>query len=383
MRLFQAPLYGFPNLWAHSLQSARMAEAFLANGVDTTLVYPWHPDALPWESVRDIYGLRQYPRRTQLKGSGAGSQWPFGRLSHEIVKASLAVFAISSNANDVFLGRQPGEDPVATLLWLKASHLMKARLFVELHEARHYLSTADSHIDGYVVISEALRGFLANVGINGDRIVVAPNAVSLEMYEQAHMLDPNQLRRDLGLPERHVVVCYTGQLYKSKNVELLIASMKYLSDETILVIVGGQTAFDLERIRAFVEAHQLSSRVRLVGQQRTDVTVRFQMAADVLAIPSSPDMSVSRWGSPLKLQEYLATGRPIAACLIPSLQNVLRDDEVVWAQEATAVSLAGAIRAAAGKQPRDFNEVRGRLGGWTWRDRASRIAEFMGLGKRL
>jgi glycosyltransferase involved in cell wall biosynthesis len=105
--------------------------------------------------------------------------------------------------------------------------------------------------------------------------------------------------------------------------------------------------------------------------------MHFQLAADVLVIPYDSRLSTAAWCSPLKMWEYLASGRPIVAFPIPALRDIFRKSEVVWVQEETPVSLADALKEAMKWEPRPLHEIRERIGTWTWEERARRIAEFM------
>jgi glycosyltransferase involved in cell wall biosynthesis len=263
---------------------------------------------------------------------------------------------------------------------LKKWGFHKTRIFIELHEAQHYVSSLDPYINGYIVVSEPLRAFLLQVGIAPSRILLAPNGVDLESYEEVHRYEKHELRRELGLPQNHPVICYTGQLGPGRNVEMLIAALKHLDQEILLVLVGGNRQQDLQRIQAFVVSEKLTERVILRGHEPAPITWRFQMAADVLAIPYASYLATAEWCSPLKLAEYLATGIPIVAFPLPSLQSVLHQEDVVWATEETALGLAEAIAVAMKRQRRRLEDIRSRLAGWTWVDRAQRIAAFMGIG---
>ena len=303
-------------------------------------------------------------------------------ITNPLLRVLLGLFAIKSGGKCVFIARHPHLDPLATLIWLKQRNLLRASIFIELHEPHHYLPAVDSSIAGYIVVSEALGLFLIEAGVSTERILLAPNAVDLRSYEEAHRRERPALRKQLGLPENHTVVCYTGQLGPGRNVETLIDAMRYLEENATLVLVGGKNLADIDRLQRFAASNNLSERVRLVGQQPTETTTHYQLASDVLAIPYNLNLSTSKWFSPLKLGEYLATGKPIVAFPVPALDNTLRDDEVVWAEEETPLALAAAIKEALTRTPRPLHEIQARMRDWTWAHRAQRIADFIGVSAR-
>ena len=354
-----------------------MAQAFREEGLSTTIVYPWSPSGLAWRDLRKTYALRQAPARRLVLGLCRKRRTRFRSANWALLSLPLGLFAIGLGADAVLLGRTPRQVPMATLLWLKANGLLKARLFVELHQVEHYSQRADPYIDGYVVISDAIRSSLMAAGVEADRVLLAPNAVDLTAYEQLSTRDKVTLRAELGLGGQQPLVCYTGQLYRGRNVDMLVEAMGHL--ETVsAVVVGGNVESDVQRIQTLIDSRGLSPRVRMVGQQPAATAMKFQLAADALVIPYDSRMQTAKGCSPLKIGEYLASGRPIAAFPIPGLREGFEDGEVVWATEETPLALATAIKEALGRPSRSLPEIRARLGKWTWRDRAWRMAEFMG-----
>ena len=377
MTVYQVPGYGFPGYHAECFQTTRMTEAFTRSGVDARIVYAWSRNALPWVSVRETYGLQNAPRRVILPAMGFG-QGRFRLLGDATRWSAMGAFALAAGRASIFLGRHPAQAPLATLVRLKALGLLTTPLFVELHESQHFLPAADPHINGYIVIGEALRAFLIDAGVSEDRVLVAPNAVDLELYDRARAVGKTSLREQLAMPQDSPVVCYTGRLAQGRNIEALIAAVKQVDERVILVIVGGGAPSDLERITAFAVQQQMMHRLIMAGHQPAERAAQFQVASDVLAIPYSSRLRHAQWCSPLKVAEYLAAGSPIVAFPLPALRSVLSDRDVVWAREETPSSLGAAIEEALRRAPKAAEEIRARVCDWTWCDRAERIAAFMG-----
>ena len=72
----------------------------------------------------------------------------------------------------------------------------------------------------------------------------------------------------------------------------------------------------------------------------------YLLAADVLVLPhSARDLQTKCHSSPLKLFEYMASGRPIVASRIPSVSEILTDqEEAVLVEPDNPKALAEGIR---------------------------------------
>ena len=80
-------------------------------------------------------------------------------------------------------------------------------------------------------------------------------------------------------------------------------------------------------VKAFAEQLNCASRVTFTGLiPPAEVPARLREAG-VLALPNPASAISSEFTSPLKLFEYMASGRPIVASNLPSLREVLRDGE--------------------------------------------------------
>ena len=95
-------------------------------------------------------------------------------------------------------------------------------------------------------------------------------------------------------------------------------------------------------------------------------------ASDVLIMPYA-DLPVTRAMQPLKLKEYLASGRPAVAADLPA--NRAWADGLDLASTPEAFSAAVRLRLSTGL-PESQRVARGRLGGENWESKAQ---EFDGL----
>ena len=68
--------------------------------------------------------------------------------------------------------------------------------------------------------SEGLRGIYSRLGIAGEKPVVAPNGFERHAFEGE--CDISSLRARLGLPLDRKIVCYCGNTYRGRGIEILV-----------------------------------------------------------------------------------------------------------------------------------------------------------------
>lgn len=121
---------------------------------------------------------------------------------------------------------------------------------------------------------------------------------------------------------------YFGHLYPGKGMEL-IAELAPLCPEIAFEIYGGQAA-DVERWQAAtgdlpnITIHGYIDHVQVrAAAERCDLLLA-PYASEVRDVGGR---NIGRWMSPLKIFEYMATGRPIMTSDLPVLSEVLTDGE--------------------------------------------------------
>ena len=118
--------------------------------------------------------------------------------------------------------------------------------------------------------------------------------------------------------------------------------------EVNFLIVGGDPG-DVNRVREKVLDHDLKN-VLLTGFVPNADLPRYQSACDILLMPYQPQVSASSGGdigrylSPMKLFEYLASGRAICSSDLPVLKEILSSEIAVLLPPTDVESWVTAIR---------------------------------------
>jgi glycosyltransferase involved in cell wall biosynthesis len=207
-----------------------------------------------------------------------------------------------------------------------------------------------------------------------DRICVAHDAVDSKQFSIG--LSKIECRRRLGLPEDKKIVLYSGHLYSWKGVQTLVDASEYLSDDTVVIFVGG-TSYD---IATFKKKNADRKRVKIIGWKDHKDIPLYLRSADVLVLPNSSKNIAGTYTSPMKLFEYMASGTPIVSSKIPSIEEILNKSNSVLVKSDNVRELAFGIKSVLFDQKLATTiskQARIDVENYTWDRRAEIISKFI------
>ncbi|MFL6278697.1 MAG: glycosyltransferase family 4 protein [Vicinamibacterales bacterium] len=151
-----------------------------------------------------------------------------------------------------------------------------------------------------------------------------------------------RIRAELGIGHDTPIVLYTGTFESYQGLDLLFAAARHVlacRPDVRFVLAGGR-AEQIERARQQAEAAGITTAVVFAGQRPAEEIPSFLDAASVLVSPRSTGTN-----TPLKIYQYLRSGRPIVATRLLTHTQVL-DDDVAFLTSATADAFGAGILAA-------------------------------------
>ncbi len=373
MLLLPAPTY-LPSRRANTIQVMKMAQAFTRLGVPVHLTVP-DPHRRPapdWETLERHYGLRE---RFPITWLPAHPRWRGYEYAARVIRLARR------EPPALLFTRHPQVGAAASLLGIAA--------VLEVHDLpqgrlgplwfRAFLRGRGAR--ALVVITRALREALPLEGFSRP-VLLLPDGVDLERY--ASLPDPAAARAALGLPPRFTAG-YTGHLYAGRGADLLLSLAERLPQVTFL-LAGGRPA-DVERLRAAARAAGLRNLILTGFLPNADLPL-YQAACDVLLMPyqrrvaASSGGDIARYFSPMKVFEYLASGRAILSSDLPALREVLRPENALLLPPESLDAWERALRTAMA-QPQRLQALAERArrdaAAYTWEARARRILAAAGL----
>jgi glycosyltransferase involved in cell wall biosynthesis len=235
-----------------------------------------------------------------------------------------------------------------------------------------------------VVVSRVLRDELVANGIAASRVVVNPNGVDPRVFRPD--AGGEVVRRRLAL-DSNVVVGFSGTFGEWHGIPTLARAVPLVvharPNVRWLVMGDGSLRSLLDRS---VREGDVADKVMQVGMLPHAEMPAHLAACDILVSPHGRQADGREFfGSPTKLYEYMAVGRPIVASRVGQIADVLQDEgSALLVEPDDAPALAAAIvrlvddaslRARLGSAARAAAEER-----HTWRQNAARVLECVDHG---
>jgi glycosyltransferase involved in cell wall biosynthesis len=352
-----------PSDTANSLQVMKACQALAQLGHEVTLLVPGCKNTSV--DLAEHYGLQTgFPIEWLSSSSRRRFTWEAVRRARALHADLLyswfpqsAVFGLLSRLPVVFeIHIQP--TGFFGPLW--------HRLFADLRGRKRLASITRALVE---ILERDFRMHFST----GD-VVIAPNGVDLERF--ASLPEPTAARRQTGLRAAPTVMC-TGHLYAGRGAELFLALAKSFP-QAHFVWVGGRPD-DIAAWKQRVE----SDNVTFTGFIPNRDLPLYQAAADVLLMPysrsilgSSGTADSASVASPMKMFEYMATGRLILSADLPVIHEVLNDKNAVFCEPDDVASWKSALETLLSDKSRRTTlseQAKRDVQGYTWLSRAERI----------
>ena len=124
-----------------------------------------------------------------------------------------------------------------------------------------------------------------------------------------------------------------------------------------------------------------NGRVEFIGWRKHSLIPLYLRAADLLVLPNKKDGDLSEfYTSPLKMFEYMAAGKPIIATDLPSLREVLNEQNAFFVVPGDSVALARGITMVLNNAmlaDRISRQALQEVKNYTWDIRAQQILDFI------
>jgi glycosyltransferase involved in cell wall biosynthesis len=368
----------YPSEKAASLFAAKSAESFATQGYDVTLLVPrrlGREKGNPYEYYAvennfrivflpclDVYGLI----------SGFGIAFILSYISFSV--SCLLYLFTTSRWGDIVYSNE--------LLPAFFTTFLRLVVFYEMHDFPESKITIFNmmvnRMNGAVIHNEwKVKKFFEICPQWKKGVLMERNAVDVSAFSLG--ISQTEARRRLGIDFVGPLVVYTGHLYGWKGVSVLAEAATMLPDSFQVAFVGG-TEIDVATMRS---RFSQDARINIVGHRPHAEIPLWQQAASVLVLPNSAKENISKYyTSPMKLFEYMASGRPIIASDIPSIAEILNKTNSFLIEADNPVAIRDAIIAVI-HDAKDgglrSNKALLDVQRYSWSGRAKRILGYLGV----
>lgn len=332
-----------PTEKAYGIQVVKMCEAFADLGFKVELATPWRQNPIEGD-IFTYFNVRNNFKHRVLPGIDFYLPGKFDSVAVNVksfLSALELFFQTVFSKFDFIYSRD--ELPLYLLSFFKHDLCFEAHKFSQ-KKSFFYRRFKKAGVK-LITISEGLKKEFEAFGF--DSILVAHDGVDLNEFNISKSKE--DCRSSLQLPQDKKIIGYVGQLRTmgmEKGIESLIEAYIHLrqsSSNLTMVVVGG-SGKDLQAYKNIIKQKVLSEDdILFTGQKEHSMIPMFLKSFDVLTMPFPDTKHYASYMSPLKLFEYMASGRPIIASNLPTVAEVLNSTNAVLVKPGDSEALAQGI----------------------------------------
>ena len=310
---------GSPELFgtgASSIHVAKMVEAFADNGHDVDLILP-----IKKEEINKFYDYYSVKRNFNIKrkfGFRAGS------LRH-FLHGILSIFSIYPDY-DFIVTRNITFAYIASFFFKNIIidiHHPPINLFSKI-AIRRFINSKN-----ILKITFNSQGTLEEVVKNSDRnekYLVCHNGVDLRQFKIKH--DTLSIKKKYNINNDKKIITYIGNIYRGRGIEKIIDLAKDMPEFMFMIVGGSNNEVD-EYKRLMPDNIE---NIFFLGFINHKYIPEIYSISDIMLIPYDDDFTIkgntdaSKFSSPIKIFEHLASGKPIVASKIKSIEEILENN---------------------------------------------------------
>ena len=320
-----------PTEKAHGYQICKMCEEFASGGAEVSLWVPSRHNDIK----DDIFTYYEIKNNFTVKKLLIYNFFIVGKLSGRL-EFWLRNYSFFVNLlfkkipkDTIIYTRTP---EIALIFGLKGNFVV-----LESHSWPKYAGWLHSFFirraGAIVAVTRFLKEKFEKSGFNSNKILVAPDGVDLERF--VLNISKAEACTKLNLPLDKKLIGYTGSfktMEMDKGISTILDGLKIIlqqDNNVLFVAVGGKDA-DIKYYERQAENLGVKSNVIFIKKVPIGELAIYQKAFDIILMPFPDNEHYRYYMSPLKMFEYMASGRPIIASDLPSIREILNENNAVF-----------------------------------------------------
>ncbi len=221
---------------------------------------------------------------------------------------------------------------------------------------------------------------VSKCGIKAEKVLVAYGGVDQDLLVKQENIPKNEIRATLGLPVDAFLIGYVGTFRGrdcEKGLTTMIKALPNLPSHMQMAFVGG-TREQIPEYEALANTLGIRNRCHFFEKQPFKKIITYESVMDILVIPYPDHPHFRDYGFPIKVWEYMASGRPIVYSDLEVIAEVLKGKGTSFVPDSPS-SLVEAILSIYNNREnvehmakRNIDDV----ASYTWSKKALRILNF-------
>jgi glycosyltransferase involved in cell wall biosynthesis len=239
------------------------------------------------------------------------------------------------------------------------------------------------HADYFIVVTNYFKDLLIKkFNVSEGKIIVVPDAVDLKMFEAIDN-STQDIRHKLNLPLDKKLIGYVGRFKtrgQEKGIKTMIESLEFLEDLDIKMCFVGGTEDEIEEYKTMANKYNFEHKCIFIKYQLTEMVPFYAKAMDILAMLPPWTEYHAYYTSPMKMFEYMAARKPIVASDLPSIREILNNNNAILIEPSNPKILAEAIKKILNNSflaEKISNQALEDVRKHTWDKRAEKIINFL------
>lgn len=169
-----------------------------------------------------------------------------------------------------------------------------------------YLRWVYSFVDYVFYVGIANKAYFKWYGIKENRLIFAPHAIDNDRFAINRSVEAANIRSNLGIPEKGILLLYTGKFEKKKNPEILLNTFIGLRKDNVYLLFVGNGELE-SSLKETAKRSKKRHSIFFEDFKNQEILPAYYQACDLFCLPSKGPGET--WG--LAVNEAMAAGKAI------------------------------------------------------------------------
>lgn len=178
--------------------------------------------------------------------------------------------------------------------------------------------------DAVIALNSKFKDYLLTMGASSGRTYVVTAGVDFGHFKAG--IDGSEVRKQYGIKSDDLVLFFMGHLDSIRGLKEATSEFIKLINGypklKFLIVGEGELYSELAQIR---DQCSIKKHIILTGRQPYERIPEFLAAADICLLPFQLN-DITREAVPIKVYEYMASGKPIVATDLPGVRREMGED---------------------------------------------------------